>query len=299
MKTLVKISILFVSFHVEAQIDTLYYGSKEFDQLHCPSMSDSVYGDFPANCNTVFDFANQRPFTGVLGVCYKQRYSLEVKRHGLENKKAFNSICPVQKFYFYENGSYKYCNEIGYYADSKGVSNGVINYKKIHIDDKLSAFYTLHYDLEGRLKDSSLVYFVSDTMYQNSVRFKPNGDTLCKGIQRDGVEEGLWRTWAFNDSIALNEFWHNGILTDILNTDIIYVGKNNKIIQKDEYFEMIGSQDNIQWSVYSLSPEQIISSGKSFIMYSELLDFIKEYDTKGELFIEEILKKSKKVYNKK
>jgi len=124
--------------------------------------------------------------------------------------------------------------------------------------------------------------------YREFISYKESGDTMVCGAYLDNKMHGEWHNFDYN--IAGTEFvevWDNGKLIDIKNTDVIFIGEKNKVIDKKTFLKIIKNYPN--WMIVPLSAKhKPLASGYLFIMFPDYLDFDPYSETDIMKIIEQI-----------
>ena len=108
------------------------------------------------------------------------------------------------------------------------------------------------------------------------------------GAYLDNKMHGDWHNFDYN--IAGTEFievWDNGKLIDIKNTDVIFIGEKNKVVDKKIFLKIIGN--NPDWMIVPFSAKhRPMVSGYLFMMFPGSLDFDPYSETDIMKIIEQI-----------
>jgi antitoxin component YwqK of YwqJK toxin-antitoxin module len=155
---------------------------------------------------------------------------------------------------------------------------------------------TYRYFKSGKLAGVERVYVKNDVEIHEILAYFENGDTATSGQYMNGEMVGEWKVSYDIDSTSVQmvQIWDNGNLVSIKSENVIFLGQKNKIISKEEYFEIIRMQDYRDWMVFPIPAHYWQSSGGyTFVMYSSIFGF----DPHDEKHIKKILKQQKRAKN--
>jgi hypothetical protein len=213
----------------------------------------------------------------------------------------YTTITPKYYYYNFEEGIFLYKDEVQYFCDSLKINFDQPFYSKLNSHDIEGKFYEKCFYTIDTLQYLSKTEVKNDTLITYLVNYDRKGKLLSHGHYYNETEQGDWPTYRYNDSILFTEVWTMGFLTSIKSDRTIFIGAKNKIISQEEYFEIIKSQEGIEWIVFALPAEKLDNENKvAFLMYSERLDFDGLMNKKWEefKFIDILLKRNKKYLKK-
>lgn len=258
----------------------------------------------------------------ISGLVNAQSDTLEVNKIALDSIQATGNFTglvlfrPAQKhwdygkgtyvthprYYFYyhnfKDGKLIYVDEIQYYLNHDGtLSNNVFN-TTIHGVGHPNTIYYSSYTRSGQYTEVTKTQIKNDTSFTYTALYSDKGKLMSHGHYINENQHGEWPTYYYNDSIKVVEVWEEDRLIDIKSDRIMFVGEKQKILSKDEYFEIIGQQNGRGWNIMNVPAAYMNNEfNVAFVMYIEETDFVKFCDKgmENDKWIQKLLK----LYSKK
>ena len=201
------------------------------------------------------------------------------------------------RYYFYyhnfKDGKLIYVDEIQYYLNHDGTLSTDVFNTTIHGDGNPNTIYYSSYTRTGQYTEVTKTEIRNDSSFTYTALYSDKGKLMSHGHYVNGNQHGEWPTYYYNDSIKIVEVWENDGLVDVKSDRIMFVGEKQKILSKDEYFEIIDQQNGRGWNIMNV-PEAYMDNefNIAFIMYFDESDFVSFYDKgwENDKWIQKLLK---------
>lgn len=248
------------------QEDTLVIESHSFDQIFTEQQpKNSLYRFIPNQYEITYLSSDSSTFSGVLKICltYLGKYTVE------DDEK-----CITKRYLNYKEGQLIESKETNFYYSSDFISTEQPS-SQVHSYFELGSFkkgVSRSYYRTGELSYYEKTELKNDSLYSTSIGFQKNGTILLFGNSINGAREGKWESFTYNDTIPIIEVYKFDNLIDVISDRVIYIGKNNEVIDKKAFFNILEDQDYSWWNIHPLNQSEInLTTGQAFIMYSEKL----------------------------
>lgn len=278
-----------------SQVDTVrFYFGQNNGTLYTASKGQFFlsFNEVLAN-DTIFKGVDSTLYSGVLinrEDCFTPKF-----KKGIDSSflllKSFEIVAYYTEYvYEIENGVISSCSICGYNCAIDKTCGCVVGQwketERTIIPNETKEVRMRYYE-NGQLRDSMIIEDGAATFAQY---YFEDGKPNRFGSYNALGEHGLWVDYKCMNEFPVYEFWKNGILVDVQNDDVIFIGKKNKLLDKASFFELIRKRKSSGWNIKCIPKDVENETSYHYIMYSEQISS----DLDNPKIILKILNKSKK-----